>query len=478
MVHLGYDPSMNWNWSTHRVASILGLPESGTDQKIRSITTDSRAVNPGDLFVAIRGDSLDGHDFIPKAVAAGAVAILSARTEHHPGVATFQVEDTLAAVRKLAGEYRRQFKIPLIGVVGAVGKTTTKELIASVLQGRFSSVLKTEGSQNGFLGIPLTLLQLNAGHEIGIIEIGIDEIGAMDQHLDLVEPTHLILTRTGPEHLHQLKTVEIAAREELRAFDHGLARGIPLAINLSDPFVKAWYAKHRAELARIPHPTYSMAEADLADNTGRNDADEGTLFIRTPPGTSAFRCPLPGEHHAHNLLAAIVVSRFFGLSDAEIAAGISTFKTAYGRTELHPLPGGGELIGDHYNSNPASLAAALKLLREKKGAPQYHAVLGDMLELGEEEERFHREIIEPVRDFGITHLWLFGPRMKALLDEVQKKPGFAPLLQSSAHFERIEDLAAALNAQRVPGARILLKGSRGMKMERVLDALLPGRSAP
>ena len=466
---------MKWNWTTHRIASILSLPLQGKDLAINAIKTDSRAIRPGDLFVAIKGDSFDGHDFIPQAIKAGAAAILSERSGENPAGEFFHVQNTLQAIRKLAHAYRKQFSIPLIGVVGAVGKTTTKELISSILHGRYASILKTEGSQNGFLGIPLTLLQLKEKHEIGIIEIGIDEIGAMDQHLELVEPTHLILTRTGPEHLHQLKTVEIAAREELRAFDYGLTRSIPLAINLSDPFVKSWHDAHRTELGRIPHPTYSMNESDLAENTGRYDNTTNTLNLRSAPKVSTFPCPLPGEHHAHNLLASIVVSRFFGLQDAEILAGISTFKTAYGRTEIYSIPGNSEVIGDHYNSNPTSLSAALKLLREKTGAPQYHAVLGDMLELGEEEERFHREILQPIREFGITHAWLFGPRMKNLFHELQTNPAKAPALRHFAHFDRIEDLSSALRSRIKPGARILVKGSRGMKMERVLDELIPGR---
>lgn len=463
--------SMHWNWSTHRIASILGMPTTGKDQNITRITTDSRSVKPGDLFVAIRGDAFDGHDFIPDAVRSGAIAILTERDASAAAAITFKVPDTLRAIRTLAHAYRKQFNIPLIGVVGAVGKTTTKELISSLLLGRFKSVLKTEGSQNGFLGIPLTLLQLKAEHEVGVIEIGIDEIGAMDQHLALVEPTHLILTRTGPEHLHQLKTVEIAAQEELRAFDYGLANSIPLAINLSDPFVKNWYESHLTELLKMPHPSYSLIESDQASVTGHFDAGHQRLSVRWAPKTSSFSCPLPGEHHAHNLLAAIVVARLFNLSDEEIALGISRFKTASGRTEIHSLPQGIEVIGDHYNSNPTSLDAALRLLTAKPGSSQTHAVLGDMLELGDDELRFHREVSAPLRALGVTHIWLYGPRMKALESE-WKNSISGKNSGKLQHFDTHESLVAALLPTLEPGARILVKGSRGMKMEKVLNAVL------
>jgi len=462
---------MSFSWTTLKIAQILGLPAPARGVPVSVLTTDSRRVVPGALFIAIRGDTFDGHDFILEAVGKGAAAVLCERApaEALSGpAALFCVPSSMNAIRSLAHAYRKSFEIPLIAVVGAVGKTTTKELVASTLSGRFEHILKTEGSQNGFLGIPLTLLNLRPETQIGVIEIGIDEIGAMKQHLELVEPTHVILTRTGPEHLHQLKTVEIAAEEELKAFDHALRKRIPLAINLSDPFVKAWHSKHGAGLAGISHPTYSMTPSDQAGFTGSFAPDARTLTIRSEAGSSVFSCPLPGEHHAHNLLAAVVVSRFFGLTDEEIARGIASFKTAYGRTELYSLPGNIRVIGDYYNSNPTSLEAALKLLTAETGASSYHAVLGDMLELGDEEESFHRAVAGPLADSGVTRVWLYGPRMKWLQNELEKSG--AP---ASAHFESHEALLGALKSALAPGARILVKGSRGMKMEKVLKGLLP-----
>jgi UDP-N-acetylmuramoyl-tripeptide--D-alanyl-D-alanine ligase len=327
---------MSLSWSTDQVARILGLPRPSLSLPISQITTDSRQVQPGALFVAIAGDSFDGHTFIPEAIAKGAIAVLSERPGAHETGAFFQVPSTLNAIRSLAHTYRKSFNIPLIAVVGAVGKTTTKELISSILHGKFKSILKTEGSQNGFLGIPLTLLNLKPGTEIGVIEIGIDEIGAMEQHLNLVDPTHLILTRTGPEHLHQLKTVEIAADEELKAFDFAIQHHRPIAINLSDPFVLAWFKKNQARLKGLAHPTYSLNASDKPDYLGTFNAESRVLTLKGNSGSKSFLCPLPGEHHAHNLLASIVVSRFFGLSDPEIEKGIATFKTAYGLA-LHQL---------------------------------------------------------------------------------------------------------------------------------------------
>ena len=466
---------MSFSWSIHRIAEILGLPEkTGTapanDLPVTGIITDSRAVTPGSLFVAIRGEQHDGHDFIARAIEAGAVAILSEKPVPgeiaRSGVSVFLVPSTLDAIRTLAHAWRKTFSIPFIGIVGAVGKTTTKELIASILSGKYQRISKTVGSQNGFLGIPLTLLSIPRDAQIAVIEIGIDEIGVMQKHLELVEPTHLVLTRTGPEHLHQLKTVEIAAEEELKAFDYAVLHRYPLAINLSDSFVKSWFEKNRARLAPVDHSTYSLAPGDGAAITGHHDALLRTLSLPLDSATATFPCPLPGEHHAHNLLAAITVSRFFGLNEIEIQNGLSTFKTAYGRTEVYSLPEGSELIGDYYNSNPTSAQAALRLLTAGEPA-ETHAVLGDMLELGEEEESFHRELAGLLIALGVTRVWLFGPRMRWLQDELDRR-GFAAV----SHFEDHATLSQELKRAIAPHSRVLVKGSRGMKMEKIVKSLI------
>lgn len=460
---------MAFEWTTQQIFDTLGLFPSLPDSAVTGITTDSRSVRPGNVFVAIKGDTHDGHSFIPGALAAGAVAVLSEIRPAETDPRIIVVPSTLEAIRTLASRWRRSFDIPFIAIVGAVGKTTTKELAASILEGRFNRVLKTEGSQNGFLGVALTLLRLRSEDRAAIIEIGIDDIGAMDQHLNLVAPTHVLLTRTGPEHLHQLKTVEIAAREELRAFDHALEKGLPLAINLSDPFVRDWMTAHRSLLRNGQGLTYSMDAGDRPDCLGVEQ--DGKLGIVSEGGRMDIDCPLPGSHHAHNLLAAVTLSRFFGLSAEEIKKGLSGFKTALGRTEVYRLPDGTEVIGDHYNSNPTSLTAALELLSRSGKNHPLHAVLGDMLELGEKEESYHREVASDLIRLGIGSIWLYGPRMKWLKEELESK-GILTVRHFGSHSDLIEGLKHSIR----PGDRILIKGSRGMKMETVLKALLEPRN--
>ncbi len=456
---------MAFEWTTSRIFEILGLPPALADSSITGITTDSRAVKAGNLFVAIRGDTHDGHAFIPGALAAGAIAVLSETPPTASDSRIIVVPSTLDAIRALAARWRRSFEIPFIAIVGAVGKTTTKELTSSILEGKFGRVLKTEGSQNGFLGVALTLLRLRPEDRAAVIEIGIDDIGAMDQHLELVAPTHVILTRTGPEHLHQLKTVEIAAKEELRAFDHALKQGLPMAINLSDPFVRDWMTAHGSALRPGQGITYSLDSKDHPDILGSER--DGSIEIDSKDWKVVLDCPLPGSHHAHNLLASVTLSRFFGLSADEIKKGLSGFKTALGRTEVYRLPDGTEVIGDHYNSNPTSLAAALELLaRSGKGHP-LHAVLGDMLELGENEEHYHREVASELIRLQIGSVWLYGPRMRWLNDELVRRG-----TKGVRHFESHADLIESLRPALRPGDRVLIKGSRGMRMETVLKALL------
>jgi UDP-N-acetylmuramoyl-tripeptide--D-alanyl-D-alanine ligase len=458
-------------WTTEKVASLLNLKLNGPSVDINNITTDSRAVKPGSLFIAIKGDTHDGHAFIAQAIAQGAAAIISEVPGTHPTGAFFQVHSTVTAIRALAHEYRKQFQIPVIAIVGAVGKTTTKELLTSILGGKFSDVMKTIGSQNGFLGIPLTLLTLTPGTQAAVIEVGIDDIGAMDQHMRLVEPTHVILTKIGPEHLHQLKTVEIAASEELKAFDYARDKTLPLAVNLSDEYVATWFKTNHAKLSEDQFLTYSLEKSHMPKYLGYYDGDKNELTVQSESLNASFPLPLPGQHHAHNLLAAIAFSQFFGLSVSEIRTGLATFKTAFGRTEIYSLPNEIEVIGDYYNSNPTSLEAAITLLVSKK-SKAYHAVLGDMLELGEGEEKFHRDVANLLIADEVTGVWLFGERMKWLKEELETKN-----FKNVKHFSNHEGLSAELKNSLLPGSRVLVKGSRGMRMEKVLQALVPTTGA-
>ena len=441
------------------------------------ISTDSRKISRGCLFVALAGDRFDGHDFIPQALQQGAAGILCTKgkvpagaRETHPGAVFFEVESTLIAYRALASAWRKLFKIPLVCVAGSVGKTTTKELLSAVLRGRWPDLLKTEGSQNGFVGIPMTLLELRPSHGAAVIEVGIDEVGAMQEHLDLVQPTTSVLTAIGPEHLENLRDIPTVAQEEGFALSRVHAAGGSVAINLDDN----WIVLHYESLTGSNRIGYTLGGYVPGPDVLQGRVDNGDLVVEGPrmaKGGDRFKLPLPGEHNARNLLSAIAVACLLGLSADEMRAGLQTFKGAAGRSELKELPRKTPVVCDYYNAQPASMEAGLRLLEEVASRGPARAVrwacLGDMLEMGPNEEKFHRELAGTITELKIENVLLFGPRMKWLADELKRR-GFAGRM---GHFETHDALAGELTRNLHPGEAILIKGSRGMKMEEVWKRL-------
>ena len=448
----------------------------------KSITTDSRKIEPGSLFVAIPGDSFDGHDFIAQAIEKGARGVLCRKGTVVPpqkDLCVFPVEDTIQAYRKLAAAWRREFSLPLIVIAGAVGKTTTKELLSAVLRGKWPQVLRTQGSQNGFVGIPMTLLEIRAEHGAAVIEVGIDEIGAMEQHMQLVGANASLITAIAPEHLEKLIDLPTVAREEGIALTAVAAQGGLVAVNLDDP----WIRPHFNTLRTGKKIGYSLA-ANPADGaiTGRIVSPTGIggdallEVVGLGPEAVRFALPLPGKHNAGNLLAAIAIAHGLGLTPAEITRGLKTFAGAEGRSELRSLGGRTPVVCDYYNASPASMEAGFELLADvaaSHGSPLRRACLGDMLELGSGEEGYHRGLAASIIRLGIEQVLLYGQRMQWLHQELQNQ-GFRGSL---SHHATHEELAQALLAAAHPGDAILIKGSRGMKMENVWKQLQAGWKA-
>ena len=460
-------------------SKIRSREESPPSEVFRYVTSDSRKVTPGCLFVALPGETFDGHDFIATALAQGATGVICREgtpipPSVSPALAVYPVKDTLSAYRELAGAWRRKFEIPVIGVAGSVGKTTTKEMLSAILSGKFTKVLKTTGSQNGFVGIPMTLLELRPEHDAAVIEIGIDEIGAMIQHLKIVSPTASVLTTIGPEHLEHLRDLPTVANEEGIALTYVAANGGAVAANVNDPWMRPLLSKLPEKtlisFALEGDPGSAAVDAELL---GALNADCSELHCRGRGINAAFPLPLPGKHNAVNLLAAIAISTSLGLNAREILEGLKTFRGADGRSELRQLPGPTPVLCDYYNANPTSTEAALDLLTElsKPKRRTRWACLADMLELGPEEARFHRELATKLLDLKVEHVLLYGPLMRALDSELRKR-GFG-----SEHFSTLSELARALKEGARPGDAILIKGSRSMKMEAVWKELEPHANA-
>lgn len=376
-----------------------------------------------------------------------------------PGAICFEVPETVAAFRQLGAAWRREFSIPLVLVAGAVGKTTTKEILSAILQGKWKSVLKTQGSQNGFVGIPMTLLELKESHDAAVIEVGIDEIGAMEQHLPLVEATVAVLTAIGPEHLEKLKDIPTVAREEGFALQYVADQGGLIAVNLDDEWIKPHAALPRGSKIR-----YSLSGAPDADLRGELSASLDAIAVTGRGFQGArFELPMPGRHNAQNALAAIAIAVGLGLTEQEIRAGLAGFKAPEGRSQVRALADGTPVLCDYYNANPTSTEAALELLTQMASSGKRRwACLADMLELGPDELSFHRGLASKIRSLGVERVLLFGPRMKSLAQE---------LGGTAEHFETHAALASRLASELRSGDVVLIKGSRGMKMEEVWKLL-------
>jgi UDP-N-acetylmuramoyl-tripeptide--D-alanyl-D-alanine ligase len=444
------------------VAQALGQPAPpGPDVAFTAVSTDSRTLPEGALFVPIRGKNFDGHDFIPSAIERKARGVLTQRAMAAlRAVAVYKVPDTIAAFQKIAGAWRRRFTYPVAAVGGSVGKTTTKELLASALSARFK-VVKTTGSRNGEIGVPMTLMEMTAEHDVAVVEIGIDEPGAMDRLHALVRPTAAVVTAIAAEHLEKLQNIETIAREEALLLVRTAAEGGQAFVNLDDP--------HLAPLVeRLLTPKtsgFTLQEGPDRPRVlrGRAAVAAGELVVEG----EGYTLPLPGAHNAANLMAAIAVARGLGVSPEEIRRGLESFQPLPGRSDLQKLPGGPLVLCDYYNANPASMAAALTTLASLPATGKKWACLADMLELGRDEEQLHRDLAGPLMRSGATHVLLAGKRMAALAAELKARgyPGRV------THFADVEALAKAFSSQVREEDAVLLKGSRSMRMERAWDAL-------
>lgn len=445
------------------IQQALGLSTIQASEGFEKISTDSRTVGSQELFVALKGDQFDGHDFLNQALQVGASGLLVQKD--HPKVTQFkntriwviEVPDVLKAYQQLAAAWRKQFQIPVIAVAGSTGKTTTKELLAAILTGKFRFVLKTQKSENGFVGIPKTLLELRTHHDCAVIEIGIDEIGAMENHIPMVCPTHSLVTTIGPEHLEKLNDVDTVAAEEIKALTLVAEKNGFVAINLDDPYLSKLFFKNA--LFYTLQPTASAQKV-----VGTFSTDQ--LHIQHGNSATTLTVPLPGSHNASNLLAAVTMARGLGLTFDEIKNGLKNFVPAEGRSDIQTWKEV-TVICDYYNANPTSMAAAINLLTSIKTSGSRFACLADMRELGLNSEQFHRDLAKHILDHRLSGVVLYGEAMKWLYDEL-KLQHYKGILE---YFSSHEEIAQFLKTKLKPKDTLLIKGSRSMKMEKVWEQI-------
>ena len=438
-------------WSLERIAQALGSGPSD-ERAITGITTDTRSVRPGECFVALRGERFDGHEFLADAVRAGAAALVveDARRAPVPGVPVFEVEDTLIALGALARFRREAWGRPVIAVGGSNGKTSTKEMLRAVLGSRFR-VHATTGNLNNRIGVPLTLLALDDAAELAIVEAGTNSPGEIALLREIIRPDVVVITTVQEEHLEGLGDLAGVLAEEL-----SLAAEVPLAIvPAAEPDV---VAAASARASRVV--TAGLGAGDRASTADGLGAD-GRGWMEWE-GTRV-EVPLPGRHNLQNAALAMAAAREFGVSPEDAACGMAGVVQLAMRSAVSPL-GRALLLHDAYNSNPGSARAALALLREVGAGRQRVAVLGTMRELGAESARAHREIAEAALASGAELICGIG----------EFRAAFGALAPHDARVvtaDDVDDLWPLLAPRLGRDAAILLKASRGVRLERLVPLL-------
>ena len=432
----------------------LRVPLLGADASFARVVTDTRQVQADDLFVALKGDNFDGHDFVAQAAEKGAVgALVSRRVDAN--VAQIIVTDTLASLQAYGASWRHDFDLPVIGVTGSNGKTTTKQLLAAVLATR-GPVLATEGNLNNHIGVPLMLCRLRAQHRIAVIEMGASNAGEIALLASLAKPSIGVITQAGDAHLEGFGSRQGVAKAKGELFA-ALHNGVAI-INADDAYAELW--QQLAGSNRVLRFGFNSQAEVRAENLRAND--QGSRFtLLAPDGSAEVNLPLPGRHNIANALAAAATGHALGLAVSEIAAGLARVEAPKGRVAIKTSASGARLIDDSYNANPSSLAAAMALLAQESG--KRLLVLGDMAELGPGAAQLHADAGRQGRALGLDGLLALGPL------SAQAALAFGSAGKS---YKQLEDLLAALRPQLLPGVTVLVKGSRSARMERVVAALI------
>ena len=443
--------------SAAEAAALMNGRLSGSEARFTAVSTDSRNIGRGELFVALRGERFDGHEFLAGAASRGAAAAVIDRI--YAGAFPLPVvivDDTKRALGELARRWRERFSPALIAVTGSNGKTTVKEMVAAILRHHAgeASVLATSGNLNNDIGVPLTLLRLRAEHRWCAIELGMNHRGEIAYLAALAAPTVALVNNAQREHLEFMGSVDEVAAENASVYDALPANGVAV-VNADD--AHAAYFRNRAGKRRVVD--FGLGAAAVTGGYTLKELSSD-LRLRTPDGEAAATLAIPGLHNVRNALAAAACAHAAGIGVASIAAGLSAFRPYTGRLQVKQAKDGSTVIDDSYNANPDSVRAAIDVLVSCP-APTV-LVLGDMGEVGTQGPEFHREIGAYARSRGVTELLALGDASTHAV---------AAFGKGAKHFNDVAELVPAIH-----GRTVLVKGSRFMKMERVVAALTGART--
>ena len=451
------------NMTPCRIAEVCGGIYHGTKEtgirEIESITTDSRQAAEGCLFVAVKGERVDGHDFIPSVFEKGAACVVCEREPEHPSGSWIQVKSSLQAIKDMAEFYRKQLDIQVVGITGSVGKTSTKEVIASVLSEKYR-LLKTLGNFNNELGLPLTVFRLREEHQIAVLEMGISDFGEMHRLSKIARPDVCVITNIGQCHLEYLKDRDGVLRANSEIFDFMQPEG-RIVLNGDDDKLSA------VQEVKGVNPLFFGVEsgreiyADEIEPRGLKG-----IRCRIHAGEESFgvQIPIPGFHMVLNALAATAVGISMGLTTEQVKSGIEKLQSLGGR--FHMIEKGDMLIiDDCYNANPVSMKASLDVLKDAERRTV--AVLGDMFELGENEASLHREVGVYAGEKGINLLICTGELSSHMAEAAIRAGG----CETVVHVPNLERLMEVLPRLVQGDDTILVKASHGMHFEKVVELL-------
>jgi UDP-N-acetylmuramoyl-tripeptide--D-alanyl-D-alanine ligase len=435
------------------LAPVLGAVLQG-EAFFEHVSIDSRTLTPGCLFISIQGDNFDGHAFIEDAVARGAVAVMVSKKGSFP-VPSLEVTNTTKSLGELAAYWRKQFKLPVIGVTGSCGKTTVKTMTAAIMRQK-GSICVTEGNLNNEIGVPLTVLGLTTQDKAAVFEMGAGTLGDIAYLSKIAQPTIGIITCVAPAHLKGFGSLENIARTKGEIYENLPEHGVAV-INIDENFVGSWQqlAAHCSVL------TYGLdKKAQFYASEIVLNALDSKFIIHTPLGDKNIQLSIPGLHNVRNALAACAGAYAAGASLEEMAAGLEEATAVKGRLQVLEGFLGSCIIDDSYNANPGSVRAALEVLSQFSGERVF--VLGTMAELGVQEREFHRDIGLQAKRLKIDRFMGLGSLALAAVDAF----GEGAIL-----FDSMEDLIVALRKSSSKQTTVLVKGSRSSGMERVVRAL-------
>ncbi len=420
---------------------------------VQRVHSDTRTLQPGDLFVALKGERFDANDLLGEAQAKGAVAAIAHRGRLPAGFPGIEVDDSKRALGSLAAGWRAEFGLPLIAVTGSNGKTTVTQMIASILRAwRPDATLATQGNLNNDIGLPLQLLRLRAEHRVAVLELGMNHPGEIAYLAGIARPTVALVNNAQREHQEFMASVAAVARENGSVLAALRISGVAV-FPADDEFTPLWQELAWARTCM----TFGGEDADIVLAGSEWQDGHWQVSVKTPAGPLAYRLHIAGRHNVRNSQAAVACALVVGAPMGAIAQGLSAFEPVKGRSRTLALTQGGRtitVIDDTYNANPDSVRAAIDGLAELPG-PRL-LVLGDMGEVGDQGPQFHAEVGEHARSRGIEQLLTLGAQSKAM---------------KGRHFEDVDSLTQAVLAELPKAASVLVKGSRFMRMERVVEAI-------